>query len=151
MSDPIEEQVMKAILTALNGITVSGSALFKTVYRGRIATRSLDPSVLPAAGAFRILDRESKMRSPDRSKINFVFGVDIAGAQTTQPTMDTELISLKSYVKNALNRSTLGGLVGSINYRGSDTSTFAAVAQGREVLAFETLMVLAATDAWQQA
>jgi hypothetical protein len=150
MSDPIEELVMKALVTTLQGITVTGSPLFKTVYRGRIVTRSLDASVLPAAGVYRILDRESKLRSPDRSKINFVFGVDIAGAQTTQPTMDTELVSLKSYVKNALNRNTLGGLVGSINYRGSDTSTFAAIAQGREVMAFETLMVLSATDAWSQ-
>jgi hypothetical protein len=150
MSDPIEEQVMKAIVTALTGITVSGSPLFKTVYRGRIITSSLDTSVKPAAGAFRILDRESKMRSPDRSKVDFVFGIDIAGSSTSQPAMDTELISLKSYVKNALSRSTLGGLVGSINYRGSDTSTFIAVSQGREVMAFETLMVLSATDAWSR-
>ena len=150
MSDPIEEKVMKAIATALSGITVSTVPLFKTVYRGRIVTRSLDASALPAAGAFRILDRESKMRSPDRSKVEFVFGIDIAGSSTSQTAMDTELISLKSYVKNTLCRSTLGGLVGSINYRGSDTSTFAAIAQGREVMAFETLMVLSATDAWSQ-
>ena len=150
MSDPIEEQVMKAIVTALTGITVSGSPLFKTVYRGRIITRSLDTSLLPAAGAFRILDRENKNRSPGRNKADWVFGVDIAGAQTDPALIDTEMIVLKCYVKDSLITNTLGGIVGEIEYRGSDTSTFAAVAQGKEVAAFQTLLVTSKTNSWSR-
>ncbi len=141
-----------ALLVALNdGATPTPHLIFKAVVRGRIVRQSIAPANLPACSVFRIVDRENPAtRSAEKSKIKWVFGVDIVGSQNAQPNIDTELIELKSYVKKALLNSTLGGLVGSIEYRGSDTANFAPIPQGAEIVAFETLLVLTKTDPWQQ-
>lgn len=150
MSLPIEEQVMVALINVLAAIQNDDTTpSFKTVARGRLVSQALTDKMSPAVSVFRIVDREvPNTRTMEKSKLKWVFGLDISGSEEAQPEIDTELIDLKSRCKKALVNNNLGGLTGSIIYRGSDTSEFAPIPQGNEICAFETLLVTNASDPW---
>jgi hypothetical protein len=149
--DPKEERFMVALKAAVMG---TGTP-FKFAARTRLVGQSIPTALRPACGIHRVLDREDeKNLSPSSSKANIVVALEIHGSVAAKSgldddqldAVDTELITLKSWLKDTLIASNLGGVCAPLEYRGADTALMLGVPQGMEMVAFKTTVVTNKTD-----
>ena len=142
MTTPKLETVMAAIATVVANITDGAvptpNPVFNYVTRQVIIGQNLQTAQKPACGIQRLMDRNDRRFDTATSQKNTVIvQLQITGSQTNKELIDTELVSLKEYLDNALLNNTLGGLVSAITYFGADSSNFVAIPQGSELITYE--------------
>ena len=145
-------------MVALKAAVLGTGTPFKLAARTRLVRQSIPPSLLPACGIHRLLDREdAKNLAPTTSKADMVVVLEVFGSATapaglTTDTLaavdliDTELVTLKAWLKDTLITNRLGGLCAPLEYRGADTALMLGLAQGTEMVAFKTTIVTNKTD-----
>lgn len=139
MSDPKLELIMQTVVTKAQAIEVSGNAVFPYVTRQTIVGQALSSSNKPALGVQRLLDRNDRAyESYENQKTRLVLQFQVVGSQTDKSLVDAELVQLREHLDTTFLNCTLNGLVEPIRYFGADTSNFAAVPIGTELVCYET-------------
>jgi hypothetical protein len=141
MTTPKLESAMAALVAVIAAINDGGTppvAAFNYVTRQRIIGQNLQQSLKPACGVQRLIDRNDRKNDTfETQKTTLVFQLQVAGKETDKELIDTELVTLKAQLDDALLNCTLGGLVSPIAYFGADSSNFVAIPQGSELITYE--------------
>ena len=145
-------------MVAMKAAVMGTGTPFKLAARTRLVGQTIPTALRPACGIHRVLDREDeKNLSPSSSKANIVVALEVIGSAVaatgldttslaTLDAVDTELITLKSWLKDLLIGNNLGGVCAAIEYRGADTALMLGLSQGMEMVAFKTTIATNKTD-----